>query len=135
MTETTATRRRDSRVTVRPEIPERAAESETERRELIAKKETDLGVLDGTIERNLGIFGDDRTRWFSGRGRSLGFWLVDAKLQRRLRELTQTTPDQPVDDEEVYYKLAGECPKGRVYGLGSLGIKKRRYADVDASTS
>ncbi|KAK9132020.1 hypothetical protein Scep_011548 [Stephania cephalantha] len=50
--------------------------------------------------------------------------------------LTQTTPDQPVDDEVVYYKLAGECPKGRVYyGLGSLGRKKRRYADPGASTT
>ncbi|KAK9103024.1 hypothetical protein Sjap_020278 [Stephania japonica] len=27
------------------------------------------------------------------------------------------------------------CPKGRVYGLGSLGRKKRRYADPGASTS
>ncbi|KAK9106603.1 hypothetical protein Syun_022614 [Stephania yunnanensis] len=61
--------------------------------------------------------------------------LVDAKLQRRRHELTQTTPDQPVDDEAVYYKVAGKCPKGRVYGLGSLGRKKRRYADDDASTS
>ncbi|KAK9148021.1 hypothetical protein Scep_006778 [Stephania cephalantha] len=58
-----------------------------------------------------------------------------AKLQRRRQELTQTTSDQPVDDEAVYYKVAGECPKGRVYGLGSLGRKKRRYADPDASTS
>ncbi|KAK9151618.1 hypothetical protein Syun_009927 [Stephania yunnanensis] len=49
--------------------------------------------------------------------------------------LTQTTPDQLVDDEAVYYKVASECPKGRVYGLGSLGRKIRRYADPDASTS
>ncbi|KAK9083079.1 hypothetical protein Scep_029550 [Stephania cephalantha] len=59
----------------------------------------------------------------------------EAKLQRRRQELTQTTPDQPVDDEAVYYKVAGECPKGRVYGLESLGRKKRRYVDHDASTS
>ncbi|KAK9157469.1 hypothetical protein Scep_004043 [Stephania cephalantha] len=58
-----------------------------------------------------------------------------AKLQRRRQELTQTIPDQPVDDEALYYKVAGECPKGRVYGLGSLGRKKRRYADPGASTS
>ncbi|KAK9099336.1 hypothetical protein Syun_026381 [Stephania yunnanensis] len=57
------------------------------------------------------------------------------KLQRRRQELTQTTPDQPVDDEAMYYKVAGECPKGRVYGLGSLGRKKRIYVDADASTS
>ncbi|KAK9081593.1 hypothetical protein Syun_031681 [Stephania yunnanensis] len=56
-------------------------------------------------------------------------------FEAKLQKLTQTTPDQPVDDEAVYYKVAGECPKGRVYGLGSLGRKKRRYADVDASTS
>ncbi|KAK9083791.1 hypothetical protein Scep_030262 [Stephania cephalantha] len=31
----------------------------------------------------------------------------EAKLQRRRQELTQTTPDQPVDDEAVYYKVAG----------------------------
>ncbi|KAK9166085.1 hypothetical protein Scep_001276 [Stephania cephalantha] len=58
MTDTTATRRRDPRVTARPEIPERAMRNrETEGRELRAKKETDLGVLDGTIERDLGILG------------------------------------------------------------------------------
>ncbi|KAK9089320.1 hypothetical protein Scep_028402 [Stephania cephalantha] len=57
------------------------------------------------------------------------------KLQRRRLELTQATPDQPVDDEAVYLNVASECPKGRVYGLGSLGRKKRRYADPGASTS
>ncbi|KAK9158232.1 hypothetical protein Scep_004806 [Stephania cephalantha] len=57
------------------------------------------------------------------------------KLQRRRLELTQATPDQPEDDEAVYFNVAGECPKGRVYGLGSLGRKKRRYADPSASTS
>ncbi|KAK9107416.1 hypothetical protein Syun_023427 [Stephania yunnanensis] len=41
----------------------------------------------------------------------------------------------PVDDEAVYLNVAGECPKGRVYDLGSLGRKKRRYADPGASTS
>ncbi|KAK9151528.1 hypothetical protein Syun_009837 [Stephania yunnanensis] len=59
----------------------------------------------------------------------------EAKLRRRRQELTQTTPNQPVDDEAVYYKVASECPKGRVYCLGSLGRKKRRYANADASTS
>ncbi|KAK9140488.1 hypothetical protein Scep_010169 [Stephania cephalantha] len=58
-----------------------------------------------------------------------------AKLQMRRQELTQATPDQPVDDEAVYYNVAGEFLKGRVYGLGSLGRKKRRYADPGASTS
>ncbi|KAK9118496.1 hypothetical protein Scep_016589 [Stephania cephalantha] len=58
-----------------------------------------------------------------------------AKLQMRRQELTQTTPDQPVDDEAVYYKVAGECPKGCVYSLRSLWRKKRRYVDPDASIS
>ncbi|KAK9163791.1 hypothetical protein Syun_004693 [Stephania yunnanensis] len=58
----------------------------------------------------------------------------DVKLQMRRQELTQTTPDQPVDDEAVYYKVAGVCPKGRVYSLRSLG-RKRRYVDPDASTT
>ncbi|KAK9099134.1 hypothetical protein Syun_026179 [Stephania yunnanensis] len=49
--------------------------------------------------------------------------------------ILHTTPDQPVDDEAVYYNVASECPKGRVYGLGSLGRKKRIYVDPDASTS
>ncbi|KAK9083303.1 hypothetical protein Scep_029774 [Stephania cephalantha] len=53
----------------------------------------------------------------------------------RLQELTQTIPDQSVDDEAVYCKVPGECPKGHVYGLGSLGKKKKRYADPGASTS
>ncbi|KAK9157606.1 hypothetical protein Scep_004180 [Stephania cephalantha] len=60
---------------------------------------------------------------------------MQAKLQMRHQELTQTTPDQPVDDEEVYYKVAGDCPKGCVYSLRSLWRKKRRYVDPDASTS
>ncbi|KAK9082110.1 hypothetical protein Syun_031698 [Stephania yunnanensis] len=61
------------------------------------------------------------------------FW--KAKLQRRRQELTQTTPDQPMDDEAVYYKVAGDYPKGCVYSLRSLWRKKRRYVDPDASTS
>ncbi|KAK9160406.1 hypothetical protein Syun_006747 [Stephania yunnanensis] len=40
-----------------------------------------------------------------------------------------------MDDEAVYFNVAGKCPKGRVYGLGFLGRKKRRYADPGASTS
>ncbi|KAK9100682.1 hypothetical protein Scep_024112 [Stephania cephalantha] len=32
--------------------------------------------------------------------------LGEAKLQRRRQELTQATPDQPVDDEAVYYNVA-----------------------------
>ncbi|KAK9140602.1 hypothetical protein Scep_010283 [Stephania cephalantha] len=55
---------------------------------------------------------------------------MQAKLQRRHQELTQATPDQP-----VYFKVAGKCLKRSVYGLGSLGRKKRIYADPSASTS
>ncbi|KAK9087677.1 hypothetical protein Syun_030071 [Stephania yunnanensis] len=58
-----------------------------------------------------------------------------AKLQKRRQELTQTTPDQPVDDEVVYYKVAGDFPKGYVCSLMLLWRKKRRYVDPDASTS
>ncbi|KAK9121757.1 hypothetical protein Syun_019374 [Stephania yunnanensis] len=58
-----------------------------------------------------------------------------AKLQRRRQELTQTTPDQPMDGKAVYYKVAGDCPKGCVYSLRSLWRKKRRYVDSDASIS
>ncbi|KAK9107675.1 hypothetical protein Syun_023686 [Stephania yunnanensis] len=71
------------------------------------------------------------------------YWGVDLgldprstdRLQRRRLELTQATPDQPVDDEAVYLNVEGECPKERVYGLGSLGRKNRRYADPGACTS
>ncbi|KAK9083770.1 hypothetical protein Scep_030241 [Stephania cephalantha] len=40
-----------------------------------------------------------------------------------------------MDDEAVYYNVADECFKGRVYSLGSFGRKKIRYADSGASTS
>ncbi|KAK9158378.1 hypothetical protein Scep_004952 [Stephania cephalantha] len=58
-----------------------------------------------------------------------------AKLVRRREEHTQTTPDQQIDEEQLYYDAAGVCPKGRVYRLGSLAKKTRRYADPGASTS
>ncbi|KAK9139789.1 hypothetical protein Scep_009470 [Stephania cephalantha] len=45
------------------------------------------------------------------------------------------TGQMAVDDEVVYFNVAGECPKGRVYDLGSLGRKKRRYADLGLSQS
>ncbi|KAK9085657.1 hypothetical protein Sjap_026068 [Stephania japonica] len=50
------------------------------------------------------------------------------KAPEEMSELTQCYTDQSVDDEAVYLNVAGECPEGRVYGLGSLGRKKRRYA-------
>ncbi|KAK9087184.1 hypothetical protein Syun_029578 [Stephania yunnanensis] len=52
---------------------------------------------------------------------------VLAKHQRRRQELTQTTPNQSLEDEAMYYKVAGECPKGSVYNLRTLWRKKRRY--------
>ncbi|KAK9118239.1 hypothetical protein Scep_016332 [Stephania cephalantha] len=81
------------------------------------------------------------TRWsclLSARSRSsLGAVGVVGTLSSKgdVGEATQTTSDQPVDDEAVYYKVAGKCPNGRVYSLRSLGRKKRRYVDPDASTS
>ncbi|KAK9080999.1 hypothetical protein Syun_030679 [Stephania yunnanensis] len=57
------------------------------------------------------------------------------RLQSRRQELTQATPEQSVDDEAVYLNVAGESSKGRVYGLGSVGRKKRRYGTPGASTS
>ncbi|KAK9166524.1 hypothetical protein Scep_001715 [Stephania cephalantha] len=58
-----------------------------------------------------------------------------AKLVRRREEHTQATPDQPIDEEQLYYDAAAVCQKGRVYGLGSLARKTRRYAVPGASTS
>ncbi|KAK9132680.1 hypothetical protein Scep_012208 [Stephania cephalantha] len=58
-----------------------------------------------------------------------------AKLVRRREEHPQATPDQPIDEEQLYYDAAGVCPKGPVYGLESLARKTRRYADPGASTS
>ncbi|KAK9105830.1 hypothetical protein Scep_022674 [Stephania cephalantha] len=57
------------------------------------------------------------------------------RLQSRRQEVTQATPEQSVDDEAVYLNVAGESSKGRVYGLGSVGRKKRRYGAPGASTS
>ncbi|KAK9128334.1 hypothetical protein Syun_017131 [Stephania yunnanensis] len=49
-------------------------------------------------------------------GDEAGLWAGDlvagaANHQRRRQELTQTTPDQPLDDEAVYNKVASDCPK------------------------
>ncbi|KAK9149307.1 hypothetical protein Scep_008064 [Stephania cephalantha] len=53
----------------------------------------------------------------------------------QFHEHTQATPDQLIDEEQLYYDAAGVCPKGRVYGIGSLARKTRGYADPSASTS
>ncbi|KAK9101448.1 hypothetical protein Scep_024878 [Stephania cephalantha] len=39
------------------------------------------------------------------------------------------TPTKPIDEEKLYYDAMGSAQSGRVYGLGSLAEKKRRYAD------
>ncbi|KAK9101008.1 hypothetical protein Scep_024438 [Stephania cephalantha] len=54
---------------------------------------------------------------------------------RRREEHTQATPDQSIDEKQLYYDATGECSKGRVYGLGSLAKRKRRYEDPGANTS
>ncbi|KAK9092417.1 hypothetical protein Syun_027328 [Stephania yunnanensis] len=79
-------------------------------------------------------FPDGGTRLILGALNYIDF-IQKAKLQMRRSEQTQTTLDQPVDDEAVYYKVAGDCPKGCVYSLKSLWRKKRRYVYPDASTS
>ncbi|KAK9112219.1 hypothetical protein Scep_019738 [Stephania cephalantha] len=61
--------------------------------------------------------------------------LFHVKLLRRHEEHTQATPNRPIDEKQLYYDAAGECSKGRVYGLGSLAERKRRYEDPGASTS
>ncbi|KAK9109772.1 hypothetical protein Sjap_017832 [Stephania japonica] len=55
--------------------------------------------------------------------------VVMAEIERRRVELTQATPDQPVDEMQLYYDALGDCPKGRVYGLGSYCSTKRRFRD------
>ncbi|KAK9104728.1 hypothetical protein Scep_021572 [Stephania cephalantha] len=57
-----------------------------------------------------------------------------AELVRRREEHTQATSDQPIDEKQLYYDAIGECSKGRVYGLGSLAKRKRRYEDPGTST-
>ncbi|KAK9089228.1 hypothetical protein Scep_028310 [Stephania cephalantha] len=58
-----------------------------------------------------------------------------AELVRRSEEHTQATPDRPIDEKQLYYDATGECSKGRVYRLGSLAKRRRRYEDPGASTS
>ncbi|KAK9114882.1 hypothetical protein Syun_021679 [Stephania yunnanensis] len=58
-----------------------------------------------------------------------------AELVRRHAKECQATLDQSIDENQLYYDAVGDCPKRCVYGLGSHGRRKRRYADPDASTS
>ncbi|KAK9111420.1 hypothetical protein Scep_018939 [Stephania cephalantha] len=83
--------------------------------------------LAGSVVHLLGLVGDAIT--------SAEANIFSAKHQRRRQELTQTTPDQPLDDDEAVLLVAGDRPKGCVYSLRSLWRKKRRYVDPDASTS
>ncbi|KAK9160408.1 hypothetical protein Syun_006749 [Stephania yunnanensis] len=54
---------------------------------------------------------------------------------RRCEEHAQDTPDQPIDEKQLYYDAAGKCLKGCNYGLVSLAKGKRRYEDPGASMS
>ncbi|KAK9160621.1 hypothetical protein Syun_006962 [Stephania yunnanensis] len=60
--------------------------------------------------------------------RSAQFHVSEAR-----EEHTQATPNQPIDEEQLYYDAVGVYPKGRIYGLGSLARKIRRYANPGAS--
>ncbi|KAK9119056.1 hypothetical protein Scep_017149 [Stephania cephalantha] len=60
-----------------------------------------------------GSFGDMKSRCSRDNAFSEA---SSAKLQRDVGERPDYT-GPAVDDEEVYYKVAGECPKGRVYDL------------------
>ncbi|KAK9107995.1 hypothetical protein Syun_024006 [Stephania yunnanensis] len=61
-------------------------------------------------------------------GGSVSFATTQERLApERRRGGDPATPEQSVDDEAVYLNVAGESSKGRVYGLGSVGRKKRRY--------
>ncbi|KAK9081033.1 hypothetical protein Syun_030713 [Stephania yunnanensis] len=57
------------------------------------------------------------------------------ELVKRHEEHTQATPDRSINEKQLYYNAAGECSKGRVYGIISLAKRKRRYEDPGASTS
>ncbi|KAK9169356.1 hypothetical protein Syun_001496 [Stephania yunnanensis] len=46
----------------------------------------------------------------------------------------EATLDRSVDEEQLYYDVTGDWPKGRVYGLRSLGSRKRGYGNPCAST-
>ncbi|KAK9088684.1 hypothetical protein Scep_027766 [Stephania cephalantha] len=76
-----------------------------------------------TKDHDGATFIDSRSAWFH------------AELVRRREEHTHATPDQPIDEKQLYYDATGECSKGRVYGLGSLAKRKRRYEDLGASMS
>ncbi|KAK9116379.1 hypothetical protein Sjap_015326 [Stephania japonica] len=73
----------------------------------------------------------DRTTFIDTRSERF----YDRLQSARRRGGDPATPEQSVDDEAVYLNVAGECSKGRVYGLGSVGRKKRRYGTPGASTS
>ncbi|KAK9168645.1 hypothetical protein Syun_000785 [Stephania yunnanensis] len=46
----------------------------------------------------------------------------------------EATLDRSVDEEQLYYDVTRDWPKGRVYGLRSLGSRKRGYGNPCAST-
>ncbi|KAK9111617.1 hypothetical protein Scep_019136 [Stephania cephalantha] len=56
-----------------------------------------------------------------------------AELVMRREEHIQATPDQPIDEDQLYYDAAGDCPKGLIYGLGSHARRNRRYVGLGSS--
>ncbi|KAK9148971.1 hypothetical protein Scep_007728 [Stephania cephalantha] len=56
---------------------------------------------------------------------------LTAEIVRRLEEHTHATPNQSIDEKQLYYDTTGECSKGRVGGLGSLAKMKMRYEDLE----
>ncbi|KAK9134928.1 hypothetical protein Syun_014258 [Stephania yunnanensis] len=50
-----------------------------------------------------------------------------AELVRRREEHIQATPDQPIDEDQLYYDTTGDWLKGRIYGLGSYAGRNIRY--------
>ncbi|KAK9158726.1 hypothetical protein Scep_005300 [Stephania cephalantha] len=57
------------------------------------------------------------------------YGVKESYFVRRREEHTQAIPDQPTDEKQLYYDAAGDCSKERVYGLGPLAKRKRRYED------
>ncbi|KAK9087630.1 hypothetical protein Syun_030024 [Stephania yunnanensis] len=111
MTETTATRRRDPRVTATPEIPERPAESKTERRELRAKKETDLGPLQ--LDLNLSVASEaGETAIWNPLDKQLS--CIDAVLIRRVISSQGLSLPSYVATSELSYVVQGTGIQGAI---------------------
>ncbi|KAK9126102.1 hypothetical protein Scep_014948 [Stephania cephalantha] len=58
---------------------------------------------------------------------------IDAKLTRRLEEISTRSPDTSIDDDTIYLEVVPEV-KGRVYGLGPQGYHRCIFSG-EASSS